>query len=262
MRRRDEHPPAPWAWITASAMVLGALGFAAWRLRAPPPAVVTLDEAAWATAVRPALAARCGACHTERVGALRFAREPRATDVIEELARARALVVPGAPAQSPLRRRALGEAHPAVLSPGSCEAALLDRWISGDAVRRCPPPLQGIASPASPDPTLDLSSPARTVATQAALLRAARYDALRETFTNASQLQLTERVLEGCRLRVVSHGSITPNDGEGPVMEDGHPVRRVRVLRPDDPPTAFHLLGGRWLADAPWCAPLPLPAAR
>lgn len=138
MRRRDERPPSPWPWITASAIVLGALGFAVWRLNCVDPPTVRLDEAAWATAVRPTLAARCLPCHAEPSRPFRLATSPGATDVIDELARVRAMVVPGDSEGSALLRRARGERHDAVLAPGRCADDVLARWISGRAVTRCP----------------------------------------------------------------------------------------------------------------------------
>jgi len=138
MRRRDERPPSPWPWITASAVVLGALGFAAWRMNRAEPPAVQLDEAAWATTVRPMLAARCLPCHAEAARPFRLAESPSAGDVIDELARVRALVVPGDPSGSALLRRARGERHPATLAPGRCVDDALSRWISGRAAPRCP----------------------------------------------------------------------------------------------------------------------------
>lgn len=138
MRRRDARPPSPLPWILASAVVLGALAFAAARLSRPDPATVTLDAAAWATTVRPMLASRCGACHSDASRPFRLAPSPTAAEVIDELARARAWIVPGDPSASELLLRARGERHPAVLTRGRCVDRSVGRWISGSAPARCP----------------------------------------------------------------------------------------------------------------------------
>lgn len=104
---------------------------------------------------------------------------------------------------------------------------------------------------------LDLSTPERAIETQVELLRTANYNAFRETFLPSVQLQLTDRVLDACRLAVVASGrGVEPNWARADnVVENGHAVRRVPVLRPDDAFTGFHQIDGRWLADFPWCEP-------
>lgn len=138
--------------------------------------------------------------------------------------------------------------HCALRAPGpdaSTDAGLrLPRGLTPDPAQRAPA-------------AVDLSTPERAIEAQIELLRAANYEAFRETFLPSVQLQLTDRVLDACRLAVVSSGHrVEPNwERADNVVEDGHPVRRVPVLRPGDAFTGFHLIEGRWLADFPWCEP-------
>lgn len=124
--------------MAVSILVLAVLGFAYVRLSRPEPTPVNLDAAAWATTVRPMLATRCGACHSNASRGFYLAPTPSAAEVIDELERVRRWVVPGDPSASALLLRARGENHPAVIDRGRCLDRSLGRWISGAPPTRCP----------------------------------------------------------------------------------------------------------------------------
>ncbi|MEZ4392008.1 MAG: hypothetical protein R3A48_13000 [Polyangiales bacterium] len=221
-----------------------------------------LDEGAWATVIRPALDARCGGCHRDAARALRLSASPGAVEVIAELAAARALVTPGDPAASALRRRARGERHVTVIAPGDCVDAAITQWILGRAPAPCAPDAgAGVGLPrgltplgrARDAPSLDLSTPERALAAQLELLRRADYEALRETFLPAVWLRLTDRALDACRIAVLGRGErVTPAWSE---PDDGGDARRVTVLGAAESAATFRRVEGRWRADALWCAP-------
>ncbi|MFO0627129.1 MAG: hypothetical protein U0325_16085 [Polyangiales bacterium] len=264
MKRRDAPTPSPWPWVGASAALLAGLGFARWWMERPALQGdrVTLDEAAWVTTLRPALAARCGGCHDGASAALRFGPRPSAVEVIDELARARAWVVPGDPEASALRRRPRGEGHPAVFAPGDCLDVALGVWIRGGAPARCatdggfalPRGLTPLGERRAP-PALDLATPARALATQLALLRRMDYDDLRATFVPAAQLALTDAALDACRLAVIARGAAVPVDPSRVTLRDDGAVAELAAVRPGDRPAVFVREGDRWRANDLWCAP-------
>lgn len=221
-----------------------------------------LDELAWVTTLRPALARRCGGCHDARSSSLPFRADPRAGEVMDELARARAWVVPGDPEASALRRRPRGERHPAVFAVGDCLDGALGVWIRGGTPVRCdvdagfalPRGLTPLGERRAP-PSLDLATPARALATQIALLRLADHNALRATFTPEAQLALTDAALDACRLAVIARGAAPTVDPSRVTVLDGGAAAQVAVGRPEDPPAVFHRVGDRWLSNDLWCAP-------
>lgn len=255
VKRREARPPSPWPWVGASIAILGALGVARWWMEHPAPQAhtpaVTLDEGAWATVIRPSLAARCGRCHGDEGRPLRLRPSPSAAEVIEELAGARAFISLGDPDASALRLRPLGARHPSVLSPGCCLDLALARWIRGGAPPRCdgtlPRGLTPLGRTRAPS-ALDLSTPERALGTQVELLRRADYDGLRETFVPELTLQLTDRALDACRLAVISTGVRL-----APRWVDAGATREVRVMGEGGAPTRFVSREGRWLADRLWC---------
>jgi hypothetical protein len=235
---------------------------------APQRDTVILDEAAWVTTLRPALLRRCGGCHDGASATLRFRANPSAAEVIDELARVRAWVVPGDPEASALRRRPRGERHPAVFAAGDCLDGALGGWIRGGAPARCdddagfvlPRGLTPLGERRAP-PALDLATPARALATQVALLRRMDYDNLRATFLPEAQLALTDAALDGCRLAVIARGAEVSVDPSRVTVLDGGAAVRFAVLRPGDPPTEFRRVGDRWLSHDLWCAPGATPSA-
>lgn len=222
---------------------------------------MTLDEAAWVTTLRPAMLRRCGGCHDGGAASLRLRANASAAEVIDELARVRAWVVPGDPEASALRRRPRGERHPTVFSAGDCLDGALAVWIRGGAPARCgddagfalPRGLTPLGARRAP-PSLDLSTPSRALATQVALLRRMDYDALRATFVPEAQLALTDAALDACRLAVIARG-VEPGLDPSRVADGGV---GIAALRPDDAPAGLLRVGDRWLADDLWCAPAPL----
>jgi hypothetical protein len=263
VKRREAPSPSPWPWVGASAALLAGLGFARWWMDRPAPQrdPVILDEVAWVTTLRPALARRCGGCHDGASSTLQFRADPRAGEVIDELARARAQLVPGDPEASALRRRPRGERHPMVFAAGECLDGALGVWIRGGTPARCdvdagfvlPRGLTPLGERRAP-PSLDLSTPSRALATQLALLRRMDYDALRATFLPEAQRALTDAALDACRLAVIARGAEVTLDPSR--VTDGG--AGIAALRPDDAPTTFRRVGDRWLADDLWCAPAPL----
>lgn len=221
---------------------------------------MTIDEVAWVTTLRPALLRRCGGCHEGAPATLRLRANASAAEVIDELARVRAWVVPGDPEASALRRRPRGERHPVVFAAGDCLDGALGVWIRGGAPARCgddagfalPRGLTPLGERRAP-PSLDLSTPSRALATQVALLRSMRYDDLRATFLPEAQLALTDAALDACRLAVIARGAevtLAPSRDGGAVA--------IAALRPGDATAGFRRVGDRWLADDLWCAPPPL----
>ena len=109
-----------------------------------------------------------------------------------------------------------------------------------------PPPLTMV-------PTSALSSPRSAVDSAARFLEANDEGRFRQTLLPAVSGQLTPEQFARCRARV-AQGPLTP-DWETAVRatEGGHEVVRVSLF--GKALTGFHELGGRWLADSPWCLP-------
>jgi hypothetical protein len=114
------------------------------------PAPRKRHEIAFTPRVHEALRASCSACHAQGklAGATRYliSDDPR-----QHFEAARALVIPGDPAASPLHAKARGEAHApgAVWPPGSPELALLAEWIDrgAPAEEAAPPAAVPAAAP-------------------------------------------------------------------------------------------------------------------
>lgn len=139
-RRAD--PPSLTTPVALAVAALAGLAFARWRLARPDPApAVRLDAGSYVTAVAPLLRrAGCAApaCHGGPARP-RFVPSPNASELLAELDSVRA----DEPRRNALWSRATDRAHAGAgaLPPGGCEAAMLARWVGGDAVRPCAPAL-------------------------------------------------------------------------------------------------------------------------
>lgn len=259
MKTPHRAAPSPRPWIGASAALLAALGLGRWWIeRAALQAHrITLDDVAWLTTLRPALASRCSGCHADPRRAFVSRADPTAAEAVDELLRARGQVTPGDPEASALRRRARGERHPRSVAPGDCVDLAITAWIEGRAVRACatsatpvtPPGLTPLGR-ARDAGALDLSTPARALATQLDLLQRMDYDALRGTFTAGVQLRLTDRALDACRLALTGRAT----DGGTAIDQDGG-AATARGFGPGGLTAAFERQGDRWYANDLWCAP-------